>query len=257
MTGWIAVLLFLGTFAQGNSAGPELLESTNRNRQTPLWVSLSKAVTSEGKLSPQYLDPYAVRDLQRGARDYDRHVATSDASPKAAPCFGERPAELASPSNTLAELAGNAHLIVAGKIVQRTLGFFEDRPGALLTVRVDEQLQHDGTYPSLPEYLVYYPDATFSVGSDTYCIRPATHPARPQVGDRILVFAYGQPIDPTGRLIYGQASKHLIFETAAGQVVPPLGLRNELAAARVTTLAQILRRIGKGDHRKSGPKVRQ
>jgi hypothetical protein len=255
MTGYFALLLFLGALGEGHSAAPEILKSTNPNRQTPLWVSLSKAVTSDGKLSPVYLDKYALRDLQR-SRGTGPRAATADGPQKGPSCFGERPAEIAAPSKTLADLSGNSHMIIAGRIVQRTEGFFEDRPGALLTVRVDEQLQRDNTYAALPEYLVYYPEAAFDVGSAAYCIRPATHPARPRVGDRILVFAYGSPIDAMGRLIYGQASKHLVFQTAAGELVPPVELREELASARITTLDQILRRISDGRNKVAEPSKR-
>jgi len=242
MPGWIALLLFLGSLGEGHAAAPEILKSTNPNRKTPLWVSLSKAVTGEGKLSEVYLDKYALRDLQRPRRNGPR-TATADGRRDETPCFGERPAEIAAPSKTLADLSRNAHTIIEGRIVQRTLGFFEDRPGALLTVRVDEQLQRDDTYASLREYLVYYPDAVFDVGSAAYCIRPATHPARPRIGDRVLVFAYGRPIYSPGWLIYGQASNHLIFQTAAGELVPPVELRDELAGVRITALDQIIHRI--------------
>ena len=56
-----------------------------------------------------------------------------------------------------------------------------------------------------------------------------------------------------GRLIYGQASKHLIFQTAAGELVPPVELRGELASARITTLDQILRRISDGRNKATEP----
>ena len=250
----LAMVLLLAT-GQGNTP-PELLQSVNPHRQTPLWVALSKAVTSRGELSTDYLDKYALRDLHRLAKtDRGRVATTSDT--EAHLCFGERPAEIAAPSDTLAELSANAQAIVKGEIVQRTLGFFEDRPAALLTVRIDRQLHGDGSFTPQKDILVYYPDAEFRVGDETYCIRPATHPARPRVGDQILVFAYRAPIDTAGRLIYGQASKHLVFETAAGQLVPPVALRRELEDARITTLDQLLERISNGNTRTFTPREKQ
>jgi hypothetical protein len=236
----LAMVLLLAT-GQRN-APPELLQSINPNRQTPVWVALSKAVTSRGELSTDYLDQYALRDLHRVAKA-DRNRVATNSDTESRICFGERPAEIAAPSDTLADLSANAQTIVQGKIVQRTLGFFEDRPAALLTVRIDRQLHGDGSVTPQKEILVYYPEAEFRAGDDTYCIRPATHPARPRVGDQILVFAYLAPIDTSGRLIYGQASKHLVFETAAGQLVPPVALRRELEEARITTLDQLFERV--------------
>ena len=244
MTGWIALLLFLSSAGQAATT-PDLLTSTNPNRQTPLWVSAAKAVTADGKLSPVYLDEYARRNLERRRTADKPSVHRDSASAEPRQCSGERPAEIAASSRTLADLSANARMIVKGTIVQRAVGFFEDYPGTILTVRVDRQLHRDTTYPSLTEYLLYYPDATFKVGETTYCIRPATHPARPKVGDRVLVYAYEPPADTSRRLIYGQASKHLIFETAAGELIPPVDLREELASARITTLEQLFRRISR------------
>lgn len=219
-----ALMLFL--------AAPELLYSVNPHRHTPLWVPLSSAVTPEGRLSPEYFDHYALRDLQTAAADNRRSI-----------CLGESPTEIATSSDSIAAVAANAKAMIEGKIVQRTVGFFYDRPAALLTVRIGRQAGNS-VFPTGGEMLLYYPETTSaSARRLTACGRRRSPPGR-ESATMFLVFVYEEPADTTDRLIYTQAGKHLVFETAAGQLIPPVALRDELQKSGITTLDQLFERIG-------------
>ena len=231
----VAVLLCI---AVGDATPPDLLRSTNPYRRAPLWVSASAAVTDEGKLASDRFESYELRLLER-AREAGRPRASADDPSSRMQCFGESPTEMPAPSGSLNALA-KANAIVEGEITARTVGFFEGRPAALLSVRVDRTAQREGTFAIPTEVLVYFPEADFTVGGESHCIRPATHPARPRTGDRILVFASAGPVDTTGRLLYVQASKHLIFETGDGRLLPPVALRDELAKLELQSISDVV-----------------
>ena len=224
----IAATLLLLLATQVHASAPETLRGRNPNRTAPIWVSASKAADRDGNLSPELFGRYGIADLKRAA-----------AVQRQGHCSGERPAEIFARSETVAELATNARAVIQGEITQRSVGFFEDSPGALLTVRVERVLgdfAHD-------EVFLYFPEAEFQVGPDRYCKRPATHPARPRVGDRVVIFAYRAAADTTGRLLYTQSSKHLVFQSAAGLLVSPVNIRDELQRGGIATLDQLFDRV--------------
>lgn len=240
MANIVAFLLCLAT-QSGEATPPDLLRSTNPNRHAPLWVAASTAVTPDGKLAREHFESYELRMLQRTREGKRPKVSSNDISPERS-CFGESPAEIAAPSGSLKDLA-NARTIIEGEVTGRTVGFFDGRPGALLSVRVERTVQREKAFFIPAEVLVYFPEADFTVGDESYCIRPATHPARPRIGDRIVVFAYGPPVDTTGRVLYVQASMHLIFETADGRLLPPVALRKELALLGLGSIADVMGRL--------------
>lgn len=226
MKGLTATLsLLLAT--QVDAAAPETLKGRNPNRSTPIWVSAAKATDGKGNLSAEMFDRHGIAALKRAA-----------GVQRQGRCSGERPAEIFAPSETVADLATNARTVIQGEITERTVGFFEDSPGALLTVRVKRvvgDVSHD-------EVFLYFPEAEFQVGRDRYCTRPATHPARPRAGDRVVIFAYGEAADTTGRLLHTKSSKHLVFESSAGLLIPPVNIRDELQRDGIATLDQLFER---------------
>ncbi|HEY0140452.1 MAG TPA: hypothetical protein VGF48_06120 [Thermoanaerobaculia bacterium] len=231
------------------------MRSTNPNRTTPLWVPFDLAFAPTGQLSEKLFDVYALRDLREFGERSRMRAHSGPHAATARTCFGERPAEIPARVVTVAELASSSRTIFSGRIADRTMGFFEDAPAALLTVDVERQIKRSPEFRlSDGKLLLHYPDASFSVGDVDYCIQPATHAARPRVGDRVLVFAIQVPVDPSGRLVYTQASKHLVFETAAGELLVPDHLRQEVTSRGIKTLDQFLQHLvsceeEKGKHR--------
>ena len=245
----ILLFLFFITAEARSSMPPDVLRSTNENRRAPLWVAASKAAAADGALAREHFEPHELRWLRR-EREPNRPHASSNDGFHAQSCFGESPVEIAAPAGSLKALA-NAPAILEGAVIGRNVGFLAGTPGALLSIRVDVRSERENTFSVPDEVLVYYPEAEFSVGDRLYCVRPATHPARPRVGDRVVVFAYGPPVDATGRLLYVQASKHLIFETPDGRLLPPAALREELARLSIMQTGDVMTWLeGQGLRRK-------
>jgi hypothetical protein len=113
----------------------------------------------------------------------------------------------------------------------------------LLTVNVDAMPRASSLYAATigGRIYVYYPSAVIRAEGTTLCTRPASHAARPKPGDRLLVFALQPPEDSGHVFVYPQASRHLIFQTASGNLLLPQHLQRSLAG--FSDLDTVMKRV--------------
>ncbi|HEX7154660.1 MAG TPA: hypothetical protein VF618_24455 [Thermoanaerobaculia bacterium] len=221
----IAAILLL--VLQEREPVPATLKSRNPHRGAPLWVAARHAADAEGRLRGVLFrkgTPERLRSLPAGS------------------CLGEVPVEIHRPDRTLGELTRSSVSIFNGTVEEVAAGFFADTAGSLLNVRIDAIVKGSPQYDTSGGTIyVYYPSASFVVGRQSFCAIPATHRARPVAGDRVLVFALDAPADTRGRIVYPQASRHLIFQTAGGELLLPNHLQANLAG--FATIDGIVQRV--------------
>ena len=215
----------------------------------PLWVAESEAVMSDGALNIDLIgsqiqeslaDLLETRRREAARKPAEAKTATSSAEPDV--CFGERPTETPIADATLTDLALSSSAIFYGKIEEVAVGFFTGIPGSLLRVKLEKALRNQSNFAvSDSRVYVYYPSGVIRADGETICTRPALHKARPQAGDRVLIFAGQGPPDREKRVVYTQASRHLIFQTAAGQLLLPPHLERSLAG--FADIADVERRV--------------
>lgn len=147
----------------------------------------------------------------------------------------------------------NAKAIFIGTIDRATPGLFMASPASLLRL-VDVVAVKTG-----PEYarvrdtvFVRHPHAHFSINGREHCSETGTNAYAPTAGDRVLVFAFDDPVDDQG-LVVPSTAGDLIIEPATGpwQVPKELGFfANEGSFLKINARAKrILSRDPNGQER--------
>ncbi|HEY4640996.1 MAG TPA: hypothetical protein VII75_06600 [Thermoanaerobaculia bacterium] len=229
------VLLGVSTIAVSPAGEtPHILRAADPQTSYPIWVAFDAALT-EGKLNAQLIAPQARARLEHllatRAEQAKRAASQGVSSGMSDICFGEPPAEIGLPDSNLPSLVRSSMAIFEGRIEEVLPGFYRGTPASLLAVRVDAMPRASSSYATTVggRIYVYYPSAVIRAEGVVVCTRPATHEARPNAGDRLLVFALQPPEDSGHVFVYPQASRHLIFETAGGVLQLPQQLKRSLA----------------------------
>lgn len=196
---------------------------THPGAQWPIWVAADIAVGDDGSLRDQYLGQFApsLRKLARantaalaaaplqttddGCRLYRGHIVPAD-----------------KPTKSLADLTTYPAAIVSGEVVAMRQGFFGGLPGTLLLL--------SGKYlrgTPAPEPLLFYPFAQIETADGMICAKPLGDFVAPQIGDRFLVFAMGEPRVDDGRTIFAvNTARQLVHAPRGGKLLLPDGLRS-------------------------------
>lgn len=228
------VLLLLGvsTIVTAPSGEmPRIIRAADPYTAYPIWVAADAALSADGKLETQLIAPNARERVQELIATRTRHAASQSTSAEPDICFGEPPAEIGLPDSTLPDLVRSSAAIFEGRIEEVMTGFYRGTPASLLAVKVEAMPRASSLYAAAVggRIYVYYPSAVIRAEGTTICTRPASHEARPKPGDRLLVFALQPPEDSGHVFVYPQASRHLIFQTASGDLLLPRHLQRSLA----------------------------
>ncbi|HXH40237.1 MAG TPA: hypothetical protein VNN08_16530 [Thermoanaerobaculia bacterium] len=146
----------------------------------------------------------------------------------AAPCQGGMLAESSLDplvdTSTRQKVIVNAHAIVAGTIRSVTPGFFYGTPASLIELDNLDKIKADTLYNDLRESLyIRLPYAQFVTGGIEYCRESGPGAYVPRVGDRLLVFAFGAPMDVAGTFVYTTSSE-VIAQPSDGAIRIPRSL---------------------------------
>lgn len=160
-----------------------------------------------------------MREMERVARV--RGIAASTMSAGFRPCavYQEDPQVEYPVREDILSTIRNATAIFEGTIAEVTPGFFYGHAASLLRVTGVSTLKGSTRYAHVTDTLyARYPFASFSAGGVDYC---TVSGAPPEIGSRVLVFAFGAPIDERGQLVFS-FKNDILIETAAGVSFPPL-----------------------------------
>lgn len=136
------------------------------------------------------------------------------------------------------DAVGSADYIVEGVVTGRQFGFRAGEPGQL--IRLSQLNAVRGTSAPRSELFVFYPVATFSVGSHVICKTDWRYGAAPADGDRLVVFAL--PNQTFGQFVDIVDEAGLITVRKDGALLLPKRLENANAPRTIDALR---RRIDK------------
>jgi len=208
------------------AAPPPNVIVSRTDARTPIFISVSAMVAADGTTAAVVPKDWRVQQ-QRTAEVFSEHRAQASALgiSSAAPCQGgmlvESPldplADISTPHNAIV----NAHAIVSGTIRSVTPGFFFGTPGSLIELDTLDKIKADALYGGLRGSLfLRLPYAQFIVGGTEYCRESGPGAYVPKVGDRLLVFAYGAPMDAAGTFVYS-TSNDVIAQPGDGSIRIP------------------------------------
>jgi hypothetical protein len=234
-------LLFSVTLS---AAPPPSVILSRYDAHPPIFISASAMVAADGTTAAVVPEDWRP-ELQRTAEVFSEHRGQVSAfgMSSAAPCQGgmlaESPLEPVVDTTTQRNVIVNAHAIVAGTIRSVTPGFFFGKPGSLIELDNLDKIKADALYNGLRASLyLRLPYAQFVAGGIEYCRESGPGAYTPKVGDRLLVFAYGAPMDAAGTFVYSTSSD-VIAQPSDGAVRIPKSLAffdNQAATiATVTT----------------------
>jgi hypothetical protein len=177
----------------------------------PLWVSAAEAIDGKGDLRPEKLS------ADRRARFEKNRLANATGECKQ---FIGRPPETYRSTATIDDLVGNALTIVSGDVVAAEQGFYAGEAGTLLALKVTERLKTFGRTGIRDRAFVFIAEARISTQRGTICASTFSQTPTPQVGDRIMVFGYFDPVDREGLVLPADLRQQVIVERGDGLHFP-------------------------------------
>lgn len=156
----------------------------------PIWLMAEEALDEAGRLDRDLLPRLLAGIERRGPLAPDQCVY-----------FGPSETDAPNledgfrPNRTLSDLSTYSRAIYVGEVVEIEDGFYFQRPGALLEIRLEGTLKRSSTFQPEDHLLVHYPAADFEAGGYRFCKEDHRYLPRPRVGDRVLVFADRPPFD--------------------------------------------------------------
>jgi hypothetical protein len=216
---------------------PDVLRYQRPDVVEPVWVSQSAALDQQGELRFNLFAEHLAADLRRHLdrnRDGNCHEALGHPIPLAA-----------WPDHSLGEVVANAHLIVAATVTGITRGFHHGHAGSLLTLSTIERVKETVPLSNEDTLFLFYPGTKIRTSSGIICsVASPSAPSTPDIGDRVVVFMFGQPVDEQQRVISASfAERHIVIEREGSGRVVPNHLTHDLGAnVDVDGLIQAVRR---------------
>ncbi len=243
--GYCVALLFSVTLF---AAPPPSVILSRYDAHPPVFISASAMVAADGTTAAVVPEDWRP-SMQRLAEVLSEHrgqVSAFSVS-SAAPCqggmlSGESPQELVDASTRHSAIV-NAKAIVAGTIRSVTPGFFQSgSPGSLIELDNLDKIKASMLYNELRESLyIRLPYAQFVTGGVEYCRESGSGKYIPKVGDRLLVFAYGAPVDTAGTFVY-TTSDDVIAQPGDGAIRIPKSLSFfDNPRATIETITTVIR----------------
>jgi hypothetical protein len=188
---------------------PDALFSKYNGMRRPLFVATSAAFDSQGGYTSALPSEWRAQH-ERISHLSDRAMAAprapqvkSDEAPGA--CrgiqMGEPQVESMVTRDTMESTIQHADGIFVGTIAEVTPGFFNAGPASLLRLNNLRIIKRTPAYKNVANTLfARYSYAHFSAGNRQYCLNSSS--SEPHVGDRVMVFAFGPPLDEGGVFVY-------------------------------------------------------
>ncbi len=205
---------------------PDRVASVIPGRQAPEWVSADQVLRG-GELQRGLFDPIEVSKvetmLENGRSELERYrSAPEQGSPEDA-CISVVSFDGSGSSGTSTHdgLAEKSTGIYLGTVITERAGLLRGVPRALLRVRVDKVLLHGASGPALKTLLVAYPDVQMHLGDICVGAEGPRHPARPEVGQEVLVFSTTR-VPVTGKVILTPTDDDIFFTLPDGTTSLPV-----------------------------------
>lgn len=221
----------------------------------PLFVPAALAGQPDGKVAWQILGPLArriyhsVAEAPRlpapavrpgepellGAPDpyYSRPLSTCLYY---APGSFEDPGR--APEQTLRAAAGGARGIYQGRVVSINEGFFGGDIGSVIDLEIQETLKPFAEVAQTKRLYLYFPAASFRIGSTSFCKADPAYPPRPEIGDDLLVFIRRPPLDEDRRILLPEPDG-VFIQKSSGKLSVPHSLAADPGCASFQSMSQL------------------
>jgi len=175
----VAALLCLATPTAGFAAGiPDVVHRVDSEYKAPVFVSASKAIGKDGRVS---------RELLPDAYDtVENYLADPWAVEDGCHHIGELIEEYMWNNNrsSIKLAAQKSSNVFTAKVVEKAFGFNHGVPGQLLRIEPSETFH--GATP-LASYFIFFPVGEFIAGPYKICKTDRRYPEPPAIGDEVLV----------------------------------------------------------------------
>lgn len=205
----------------------------SRVTAAPIWVSASVAFTPSGDLREDLFSPagrrrlYTIRDMNGAECTYGTGF----------PSLGVH-----TPTGSIELLARHATAIIRGKVVAAEVGFYREHPGTLFSVRVSQRLRDSDGEPQ-PTVHLFVGAGEVDTPHGMICgVAPRGTPL-PAVGDDVMFFAPGPPIDSENEIFVIEPDRQLLVQSAAKELQLPKQLRTEAAPADLDAVVARVRQV--------------
>jgi hypothetical protein len=161
---------------------PRALQTQRQDQAVRVWVDSRDVVTEAGQFNEDAFltDPIAAR-----------MVKSVISSPMVGGCVSLGPTQISRvnpPARaSVPEAVKTANLVLLGRVIGRSYGFFGGVPGQLLKLLPEEIVKGSGDRPDA--VFAFLPVGEFSVGNTRICKSDNSYAKEPALGDRALVFS--------------------------------------------------------------------
>lgn len=182
---------------------PRVAGSKSNPAAKPAWVSADAAFDEQGALRRQYFDDYSRERFDRIRKQNADGCRIYTGTPF------EHERSVAS----LDQLIANALTIVSGEVVASRQGFLFGQAGTLYTVRLSDRLKSFGDFRGGKTLHFFIQVARIQTTRGWICsITPLAVIPTPAIGDRVLLFAFGDSLDTENTIAAIDPRTQLVIE---------------------------------------------
>lgn len=188
---------------------PDLIES--QVPATPAWVAADVAFGADGTLRSDLFAEATRRSVQRYLTNKEARrqaATTAEDRDECAIRLGRMVAQ-AAPTATADDLIRYSRAIFSGTVTAIREGFLFGSPGTLVAIDVETWLKNDAT--ERRSVFLFHPSARIRTPNGTICSAPVIDAPSPSAGDRLMVFAYLQPVGEGVAVYRVEAAKQMVL----------------------------------------------
>lgn len=203
----------------------------------PVWVSAEEALTSAGELDSALFHPAAARQIKEwlSSRKIDGCVSVRE-------IYSQQIG--ASSRKSINDVLATADVVLLGRVVARSFGFYGGDPGQLLKVAPEQEFRGVGL--NEPAYYVFYPVGRFKVDGITICKTDSRYPEPPAIQERVFLFT-GQPLGERNNILQLSQPGDMVIVRKGGRLEIPASFTDTTG---LTTATELKRTLQQGYHAK-------
>ncbi|MHB0972130.1 MAG: hypothetical protein ACYC7A_10995 [Thermoanaerobaculia bacterium] len=168
----------------------------------PFWVSVSYAVDASGNVRAAGLDDATTRILESAKAESRREAHVNTVGPCETIMIRPFHSPTERPYRSLSDLLEYAPTIYIGRIARMDSGFSSGMPSTLIAIEISQTPRSTPEFATSGIVFVEWRGADFEVFGKRFCNMSAFDTYSPAIGDTVILFPYGRPVDSGRRFLY-------------------------------------------------------
>lgn len=221
----LALLIFAAPLASAASGIPDQIQSMDKQRVAPIWVSARSAIV-DGHLDESKFSEFELSGLNEtlqasaGPKSLDKSVDLSKPGHEFDDCNSWTfVSGQSGPQKDMEQLFADSAISFVGTVRSIETGFYHGFLVSLLEVDIDESLRFPGDSEQPASVYVVFMNAKLQLADKLICTKTGSYPLRPTVGGRILILT--QSTSDAQPLIVAPTYREMFFETRSGHAYLP------------------------------------